>query len=146
MPHEIIREVSLNSVPDGIVCIGNIVNPSPERNFLVFEKQHLRLAFIGTQSRPGGFVDFTPYVNWMIPATEECVLFPNGENGCEKLPDRLRGSHIRPAMDSADYTCHSRKANGYVFLLCADSAADDATVNDLGGIVVMKTHTETLWY
>ncbi len=56
---------SLEQVPVGRVCIGSLASPTPDGNFLVFDKKEGGVvAFLGTQSVQNGFRDFTPYVTW----------------------------------------------------------------------------------
>lgn len=126
-------DANLKYAPNGTLCIGNSVSPSPNNNFLVFRKNDSKTHFLGTESLLGGFTDFTPYVNWDIDT------FCSRLSGCNSLPASYRGNLTGPSVG-----CSQSDPNGFVYLVCG--TYHDAVVDNNGAITVMYTDNETLWY
>jgi hypothetical protein len=145
---------NLTNAPDSTVCIGNLASPSPDHNFLVFQKTSAlaqlhfmgmipafqRLTFLGTQSLLKGFIDFTPYVTWVMDAQNDGSC--KSQRQCSNLPAHLR-SDFQTNPVSYD-GCSRSKPDGFVTLVCPFWG--DTVVDNNGAIMVLNTDTETMWY
>ncbi|OQV24714.1 hypothetical protein BV898_01306 [Hypsibius exemplaris] len=132
---------NIRSLSDGRICIGNSVSPSPNLNFLVFDKINNDLHFLGTESRNGSFIDFRPYVTWSITKTNPCDLLEQDPTivGCHNVPPHLRGV-LRQGAPKVE--CSREKPMGDVQFFCGNNGV----VDDDGSLTIMSVKGQTLWY